>query len=138
MSTESIEIQPVNHPIDTVVSVPGSKSYTNRALLVAALAEGKSTLSGALFSDDTNYMSTALHELGVDIRADESASRFYVSGNGGRIPVDEATLYIGNAGTAARSLISYVSLGDGRFVIDGDEPMRKHVRSPTSSMRSHN
>jgi hypothetical protein len=125
MPAAAIEIQPVEHRIDTVVAVPGSKSFTNRALLVAALAEGQSTLSGALFSDDTHYMSEALRALGVEVRADRAANRFEVAGNGGRIPVERATLYIGNAGTAARSLVSYVALGHGTFVIDGDEPMRR-------------
>jgi 3-phosphoshikimate 1-carboxyvinyltransferase len=125
MNTDSIEIHPLTGPTDADITVPGSKSYTNRALLVAALAVGKSTLTGALFSDDTAYMSAALRELGVDIVANQDACQFDVVGNGGIIPVNEATLYIGNAGTAARSLISYVALGDGRYVIDWDEPMRK-------------
>jgi 3-phosphoshikimate 1-carboxyvinyltransferase len=125
MPAAAIEIRPISRPIDAVVTVPGSKSFTNRALLVAALAEGKSVLTGALFSDDTHYMSEALRRLGVAISSDARVRRFEVAGNGGRIPVDRATLYIGNAGTAARSLVSYVALGHGTFVIDGDEPMRR-------------
>ena len=120
-----IEIQPLQKPIDTTVTVPGSKSYTNRALLVAALAEGRSRLTGALFSDDTHYMCEALHRLGVQIEADEKGCRFEVVGNGGKIPVDHAELYIGNAGTAARPLVSYLALGKGQFTIDGDAPMRR-------------
>ena len=119
-----IEIQPIHKAIDATVGVPGSKSYTNRALQVASLAEGRSRLTGALFSDDTRYMSQALRKLGVEIEADEEGCTFEVVGNGGKTPVDYAELYIGNAGTAARSLVSYVSLGNGEFVIDGDEPMR--------------
>jgi len=119
-----IEIQPIRKPLDATIEVPGSKSYTNRALLVAAMAHGTSTLTGALFSDDTRYMSASLRKLGVKIDADEKQARFDVHGNGGEIPVSEADLYIGNSGTTSRSLTAYVSLGHGKFVIDGDEPMR--------------
>ena len=124
MVKNMIEIQPIRKPLDVTIEVPGSKSYTNRALLVAALARGASTLTGALFSDDTHYMCNALQKLGVEIDADEKRAMFDVSGNGGDIPVSSAELYIGNSGTTSRSLTAYVSLGRGRFVIDGDEPMR--------------
>ena len=120
-----IEIRPSQKPVNAVVTVPGSKSYTNRALLVAALAEGRSRLTGALFSDDTHYMCEALRKLGVEIEADAEGCTFDVVGNGGKIPVDHAELYIGNAGTAARPLVSYVALGNGEFIIDGDAPMRQ-------------
>ena len=120
-----IEIQPIRKPLDATIAVPGSKSYTNRALLVAAMAHGVSTLTGALFSDDTRYMSASLRKLGVKIDADEKRARFDVHGNGGDIPVSSADLYIGNSGTTSRSLTAYVSLGHGKFVIDGDEPMRR-------------
>ncbi len=119
------EIQPLRKPVDVTIEVPGSKSYTNRALLVAALANGRSTLTGALFSDDTRYMCEALRKLGVQIEADEAQATFHVNGNGGDIPVESTQLYIGNSGTTSRSLVSYVSLGHGEFVIDGDEPMRR-------------
>ncbi|MYB96770.1 3-phosphoshikimate 1-carboxyvinyltransferase [Candidatus Poribacteria bacterium] len=119
-----IEIQPVRKPINATIEVPGSKSYTNRALLVAAMAHGTSTLTGALFSDDTRYMCNALQKLGVKVDADEKLATFDVYGNGGEIPVSGAELYIGNSGTTSRSLTAYVSLGHGKFVIDGDEPMR--------------
>ena len=124
MVKNMIEIQPIRKPLDVTIEVPGSKSYTNRALLVAALARGASTLTGALFSDDTHYMCNALQKLGVEIDADEKRAAFDVYGNGGNIPVSSAELYIGNSGTTSRSLTAYVSLGRGRFVIDGDEPMR--------------
>ena len=120
-----VEIQPVRKPLDTTIDVPGSKSYTNRALLVASMAHGASTLTGALFSDDTHYMSASLRELGVKVDADEKRATFDVHGNGGHIPVSRADLYIGNSGTTSRSLTAYVSLGHGTFVIDGDEPMRR-------------
>ena len=119
-----IRIQPIRELPDATVEVPGSKSYTNRALLIAALAHGASTVTGALFSDDTRYMCNALQKLGVEIDTDEKRATFDVYGNGGNIPVSSAELYIGNSGTTSRSLTAYVSLGRGRFVIDGDEPMR--------------
>ena len=120
-----IEIQPIRKRLNATMEVPGSKSYTNRALLVAALANGTSTVTGALFSDDTRYMCNALQKLGVEIDADEKRATFDVYGNGGDIPVSGAELYIGNSGTTSRSLTAYVSLGHGKFVIDGDEPMRR-------------
>ena len=119
-----IEMQPIHKPLNATIEVPGSKSYTNRALLIAALARGASTVTGALFSDDTRYMCNALQKLGVEIDTDEKRATFDVYGNGGDIPVSNAELYIGNSGTTSRSLTAYVSLGRGRFVIDGDEPMR--------------
>ncbi|MCE2448571.1 MAG: 3-phosphoshikimate 1-carboxyvinyltransferase [Candidatus Latescibacteria bacterium] len=125
MNADSLEIQPLQKPLDAEVSVPGSKSYTNRALLVAALANGESHLTGALFSDDTDYMVQSLRKLGVSIEADSKAASFVVAGNGGRIPVDGAELYIGNSGTTSRSITSYVALGNGTFIIDGDAPMRQ-------------
>ena len=125
MSADSIEVKPLQQPLDIAVAVPGSKSYTNRTLLVAALAEGESLLTGALFSDDTDYMVQSLRKLGVAVVADPAAASFAVKGNGGKIPVDGAELYIGNSGTTSRSIISYVALGDGHFVVDGDEPMQK-------------
>ena len=117
-------IQPIHNPPNVTIAVPGSKSITNRALLVAALANGNSTLTGALFSDDTHYMCNALRKLGIQISENQEQSTFSVTGNAGNIPVHGAELYVGNSGTTTRSLISYVSLGHGKFVLDGDEPMR--------------
>ncbi len=117
-------IQPIKIPPKVTITVPGSKSFTNRALLVAALANGNSTLTGALFSDDTHYMCNALRKLGIQISENREQSTFQVTGNGGNIPVNGTKFYVGNSGTTTRSLISYVSLGKGEFVIDGDEPMR--------------
>jgi len=119
-----IEITPLTKPIDADITVPGSKSLTNRALVIASLAKGKSRLTGALFSDDTGYMHRALEKLGVNIEADEKQCEYVVCGNGGQIFAPSAELYIGNAGTAARFLASYVALGVGEYVIDGDKPMR--------------
>ncbi|HKW95201.1 MAG TPA: 3-phosphoshikimate 1-carboxyvinyltransferase [Methylomirabilota bacterium] len=125
-----LPIEPITHPIDAVVDLPGSKSYTNRALLVAALASGRSEISQALCSDDTRYMHRALVALGVKVEADEAARTFVVDGVDGRFPATQATLEIGNAGTAARFLTAAVALGHGTYVVDGSPAMRKRPIQP--------
>ena len=115
----TLPIHPVSHPIDGTVRVPGSKSITNRALLLAALASGTSRLEGALFSDDTHYMSAALNELGVPVRADEASASYEIDGRGGAFPTTEAELFLGNAGTATRFLTAALCLGAGNYVITG-------------------
>ncbi len=115
----TLPIHPVSHPVDGTVRVPGSKSITNRALLLAALANGTSRLEGALFSDDTRYMSAALNELGVPVRADEAGESYEIDGRGGAFPTTEAELFLGNAGTATRFLTAALCLGEGSYVITG-------------------
>lgn len=115
----TLPIHPISHPVDGTVRVPGSKSITNRALLLAALASGTSRLEGALFSDDTRYMSAALNELGVPVRSDESGEIYEVDGRDGTFPTDEAELFLGNAGTATRFLTAALCLGQGNYVITG-------------------
>ena len=126
----ALSIEPLTRPFDAVIELPGSKSYSNRALLVAALARGRSEITRALFSDDTRYMQGALAALGVRVRADEPSQSFVVDGVDGRFPVSQATLEIGNAGTAARFLTAAVALGHGTFVIDGSAAMRKRPIQP--------
>ncbi|MBW3636629.1 MAG: 3-phosphoshikimate 1-carboxyvinyltransferase [Armatimonadetes bacterium] len=123
MST--LPIHPVSHPIDGLVSVPGSKSITNRALLLAALADGTSRLEGALFSDDTRYMATALIQLGVKVRGDELGAESEIEGCGGAFPTPEAELFLGNAGTATRFLTAALCLGNGTYFVDGIARMRQ-------------
>jgi 3-phosphoshikimate 1-carboxyvinyltransferase len=123
-------IEPITRPFEAVVTLPGSKSYSNRALLVAALARGRSEIIEALHSDDTRYMARALTLLGAGVRSDEAARAFTVEGVDGRFPAREATLEIGNAGTAARVLTAAVALGQGIFVIDGSPAMRKRPIQP--------
>ena len=118
-------VHPVTRPVDGTVRVPGSKSITNRALLLAALARGRSRLDGALFSDDTAYMSTALRQLGCEVEMDEAAERFEVEGCGGQWPVTEADVFLGNAGTAVRFLLSALCLGTGNYFVDGVPRMRQ-------------
>lgn len=118
-------ITSVTHPLHATVRVPGSKSLTNRALLLASLANGKTRLSNALFSDDTRYFAKALQTLGFDIHLDEHNFEITVTGLGGKIPAQKAELFIGNAGTAARFLTAFLTLGNGEFTIDGDPRMRE-------------
>ena len=115
------EIRPIG-PLDTVVRPPGSKSLTNRALLVAALADGRSEVSNALVSDDTRYMIRALRELGLEV--DERADGTQIGVVGG-IRAESAELYVGNAGTAMRFLTAALTVGRGRYTVDGDARMRQ-------------
>jgi 3-phosphoshikimate 1-carboxyvinyltransferase len=118
-------ITPIPHPLSASVRVPGSKSLTNRALMIAALAEDETTLENALFSDDSRRFAESLQRLGFDITLDESAARMTVTGLGGRIPARSAELFVGNAGTAARFLTAMLTLGHGEYLVDGDSRMRE-------------
>jgi 3-phosphoshikimate 1-carboxyvinyltransferase len=127
---DSITIEPVTKPIDAVVDVPGSKSITNRALLVAALARGQSELTGALLSDDTRYMAEALTALGIDLEVDEPGARFVIQGGGGTFPASYADLFVGNSGTTMRFLTAALPLGHGQYRIDGVPRMRQRPIAP--------
>jgi 3-phosphoshikimate 1-carboxyvinyltransferase len=113
------------------VRVPGSKSITNRALALAALAQGTTTLTGALFADDTQRMMDCLRALGFVVDADAAAERITVEGTGGIIPspgtrgTRVAELFVGNSGTTARFITPLVALGKGEFIIDGVPRMRE-------------
>jgi 3-phosphoshikimate 1-carboxyvinyltransferase len=120
-----VQIPPIRHPLHATVRIPGSKSLTNRALLIAALARGRTRLTNALFSDDSCYFARALQSLGFDVRLDEAQREMTVSGLGGSIPASHAELFIGNAGTAARFLSAFLTLGKGEYVLDGDARMRE-------------
>jgi len=120
----------VRRSLDATVEVPGSKSITNRALLLAALASGRSIIERALMSDDTRHMSEVLSALGFNIETDESAQRIAVDGLGGRIPSSGAELYVGGAGTAMRFIAGMLTLSRGRFRMDGNEQMRRRPVGP--------
>ncbi|HCR72375.1 MAG TPA: 3-phosphoshikimate 1-carboxyvinyltransferase [Anaerolineae bacterium] len=120
-----MRIIPITHPLNATVRVPGSKSITNRALLIASLANGTTKLTNALFSDDSKYFSQALQTLGFDMQLDEANHEMTVTGLGGKIPAKKAELFIGNAGTAARFLSAFLTLGNGEYVIDGEPRMRE-------------
>jgi 3-phosphoshikimate 1-carboxyvinyltransferase len=126
----ALSVTPMPGGVDATVIVPGSKSITNRALLAAAMAEGESRLTGALFSDDTEVMAAALKTLGLRVEMDEAAATMTVWGTGGEIPAREAELFVGNAGTATRFLVPYLCLGHGRFRLDGVPRMRERPIQP--------
>jgi len=119
------DIRPLDRPPRARIALPGSKSLTNRALVVAALADGRTTLVNALFSDDTLRMVEALRRLGVGVEVDVAAQAIHVDGCGGALPARGAVLDAGGAGTVARFLTAAVALGAGRFVVDGNARMRQ-------------
>ena len=119
------KVKKVNHPHDIVTSVPGSKSITNRALLIAALASGRSVLKGCLFSDDSRHFIDALIRLGFPVLVDEDKREITITGFGGRIPKNEAEIDVGSAGTAARFLTALLGLSKGRYHIVSSEQMKK-------------
>ncbi len=125
MTQNSLTIDPIAGPLDARVRPPGSKSITNRALACAALAQGRSILSGALDSEDTRVMVAALERLGIAIAADWPAARLEVTGSAGHIPAREAELYVANSGTTVRFLTALVALGQGRYRLDGTPRMRE-------------
>lgn len=121
----SIQIQPVAAPLSASICPPGSKSITNRALICAALANGPSTLTGALASDDTRVMIDSLKQLGIAVKEADSGTTLWVEGAGGEIPASAADLFIGNSGTSIRFLTAMVALGRGEYRLDGVPRMRE-------------
>jgi 3-phosphoshikimate 1-carboxyvinyltransferase len=134
-----IEIVPLSAPVRAEITVPGSKSITNRALILAALADGETILKGALWSEDTQIMVECLQELGfmVNVEADpnESCNRtITVYGNGGAVPrggteAQPLELFVGNAGTAARFLASFLCLGSGVYRLSGVPRMHERPQA---------
>jgi 3-phosphoshikimate 1-carboxyvinyltransferase len=123
---DKLPIVPFTRPVRGRVTLPGSKSITNRALILAALSPKAVTLHGALFSRDTRIMVAALRALGFTVETDEAALTIRVHGRAGEIPMREARIDVGNAGTAARFLTAFVCLRpDGLYQFDGDEAMRR-------------
>lgn len=119
------KISPVTRPIDGTVTVPGSKSITNRALALAALADCPTTLTGALFADDTARMMDCLRALGFTVEDDPALHTITVHGLGGRIPAERAELFVGNSGTTARFITPVTALGHGEYIVDGVPRMRE-------------
>ncbi|MGF1471923.1 MAG: 3-phosphoshikimate 1-carboxyvinyltransferase [Rubrobacteraceae bacterium] len=120
-----LDIEPLGRPVDATVTVPGSKSVTNRALLVAALADGTSTIRNPLFSDDSFWLLQALVQLGFDVRADLGSGLVHIGGRAGRIPAGDTEVFVGNAGTVARFLPPVLALGPGPYRVDGAPRMRE-------------
>lgn len=116
------------------VEAPGSKSITNRALLLATLAEGTSVLKGALFSDDSRHFLSCIQELGFEAVAQEEEKTVTVTGLGGRVPKKEASIYVGSAGTAARFLSAYLGVSHGIYHLDASSQMRRRPMAPLLSV----
>lgn len=130
---DSYQVKPIisHEKKEISVSVPGSKSITNRALLLAAMAEGTSTVRGILFSDDSRHFLSCLKELGFPVTVSEQACEAVITGFGGRIPKQEAVIDVGSAGTAARFLTAVLGMSAGKYKILASEQM---CRRPMDSL----
>jgi 3-phosphoshikimate 1-carboxyvinyltransferase len=122
---DELEIEPFEGPVDDTVRVPGSKSITNRALIVGALADGISTIENPLFSDDPYWLMAAFAGLGFPTKADRETGTATVEGQRGIIPRSGVEVFVGNAGTAARFLPPVLALGEGPYLVDGVARMRE-------------
>ncbi len=127
---EVYEVKKLDRPVHWVTEVPGSKSITNRALLIAALTGGTVTLKGVLFSDDSRCFLGALQSLGVPVEVREEKKQVTVTGCCGRIPRKEGEVYVGSAGTAARFLTAMLGLSEGTYVIQASPQMQKRPMKP--------
>ena len=133
---EELEVTPLQRPPDATIRVPGSKSVTNRALIIAALAEGHSRILNPLFSDDSFWLMDALVRLGIDVSADGERGEIYVSGQSGEFYASGVDLFVGNAGTVARFLPPVLALGRGPYTVDGVPRMRERpVEDLVDAMR---
>ena len=127
----ALPIEPIEGPLDAVVVVPGSKSITNRALVAAALADGRSVLEGALQADDTAAMVDGLARLGVGIGVDAHTGDLVVEGRAGRMRPGPLELDARLSGTTARFLLPVLALGRGRYHLDGLPPLRRRPMGPS-------
>ena len=124
-------VEPIDHPVDATVTVPGSKSLTNRALLCAALAAGTSRIANALVADDSLAMREALVALGAGIEVDDAAARVTVAGTGGRLRPGPLALDMRLSGTTSRFLLPVVAtFGRGAYRVDGGAPLRARPMGP--------
>lgn len=129
MSTQ-YHVKKVDTPVNWTVTVPGSKSMTNRALLLAALSKGAVTVEGVLFSDDSRHFLSSLEALGFDLDIDEPGRKVTVTGCDGKIPRREAVIHVGSAGTAARFLTAMLGFSDGVYTVQASEQMKKRPMRP--------
>lgn len=122
---ESLTLQPIAR-VDGAINLPGSKSVSNRALLLAALACGKTVLTNLLDSDDVRHMLNALSALGINYTLSADRTRFDITGNGGALRAPGALeLFLGNAGTAMRPLAAALCLGQNEIVLTGEPRMKE-------------
>lgn len=127
---DTYKVKKLQKPFCVRVTVPGSKSMTNRALLMAALSDGMTKLEGILFSDDSRYFLSSLQSLGFDVTSDEQKCTAKVMGCGGAIPVKTGKIHVGSAGTAARFLTAMLALSDGEYEITASAQMEKRPMKP--------
>lgn len=127
---EYYKVKKVPGPVDWKVQVPGSKSITNRALLMAALANQRVCLHGVLFSDDSRYFLKSLQSLGYLVEINEKERSVIVVGSQGKIPAKCGEIYVGSAGTAARFLTAMLGVSDGVYTIQASEQMKKRPMRP--------
>ncbi|WP_437190904.1 3-phosphoshikimate 1-carboxyvinyltransferase [Planctomicrobium sp. SH527] len=120
----------MSRPVQGVIRPPGSKSLTNRALMIASLATGSSELTGILDSVDTRVMIDSLQRLGIQVTPDWDARTISLTGQQGRIPVSQADLWCENSGTSIRFLTALCATANGRFHLDGNSRMRERPISP--------
>jgi len=125
MASPPRHIQPLSGPLTGSIRPPGSKSLTNRALVLAALARGQTRLGGVLESIDTRVMLDSLSELGLDISEGPEAGTVRIIGGAGSVPAESAALDLQNSGTSIRFLTALLCLGSGRFSLDGNSRMRQ-------------
>ena len=122
-ATPPLLLNSVTH-VSGVVALPGSKSISNRTLLLAALCEGSTLVRGLLKSDDTDVMLAALRKLGIAIE-ETAPNEYRIRGGGGDFPVKSAELHLGNAGTAFRPLTAALALGNGHYTLSGVSRMHE-------------
>ena len=119
-----LTIDPLVEPPNARIDLPGSKSITNRALVVAGLADGESELAGVLFSEDTHVMMDSLQKMGVGIRQNLNGLSVSISGTGGSLERPEETLWVHQSGTTARFCLPLAALCGQEVTIDGDEQIK--------------
>ena len=121
----TLTLKPISK-IDGEINLPGSKSLSNRALLLAALAQGTTRITNLLESDDTRHMLNALKQLGIKYTLSEDKTQCTVEGNAGPISNEKAQeLFLGNAGTAMRPLCAALCLGEGSYLLTGEPRMKE-------------
>ncbi len=130
MSSDCYKVTPVREQNPFSVTVPGSKSITNRAMLLATLSDGECLLKNALFSADSRALLAALQTLGIECSADEATKEIKITGCSGALPNKRATVYAASAGTAARFLTALLAFSDGTYTLDASEQMKKRPMAP--------
>jgi 3-phosphoshikimate 1-carboxyvinyltransferase len=129
---DALPLSPIPSPFTATITPPGSKSLTNRALVLAALAKGASRIDNILIADDTRVMLDGLRQLGFEIEEDGTSAT--VHGQVGRIPATSADIPCGNSGTTIRFLTALCALGQGEYRLDGDARMRQRPIAPLAEL----